>query len=61
MIKKYKPQALSGVPTLFETSFEKLANSSIKLDFLKYVVAGGDALKLSQRTKINKILPNKQK
>ena len=58
MIVKYKPQALSGVPTLFESVFDKIDKSSIKLDSLKYVVAGGDALKPSQRAKINEILRN---
>ena len=56
MIKKYKPQTLSGVPTLYEGVFDKIAKTSIKLNCLKYVVAGGDALKSSQREKINKIL-----
>lgn len=56
MIKKYKPQCLSGVPTLFESVFDKLDNSSIKLDCLKYVVAGGDSLKPALREKINRVL-----
>lgn len=56
MVEKYKPQCLSGVPSLFESVFEKLENSQIKLDHLKYVVAGGDNLKSVLRSKINKIL-----
>lgn len=56
MIKKYNPQCLSGVPTLFESVFDKLDKSSIDLKCLKYVVCGGDTLKTSLRDKMNRIL-----
>lgn len=56
MMKKYKPQCISGVPTLFESVFDKLDKSSINLSCLKYVVCGGDTLKTNLRDKINRVL-----
>jgi len=56
MIKKYKPQCLSGVPTLFDSVFSKLEDSSINLEHLKYVVSGGDVLNSTLKNKINKVL-----
>ncbi len=55
MIKKYHPQILMGVPSLFE-SLLKEWNDEIDLDFLKCVLVGGDALKKDLRDKINKFL-----
>lgn len=55
MIKKYKPQILMGVPTLFEALLTGW-NSDMKLDFLKCVLVGGDTLKEGLRDKINKFL-----
>lgn len=55
MIKKYKPQILMGVPTLFESLLSEL-NDDISLDFLKCVLVGGDTLKKGLHDKINKFL-----
>ena len=55
MIKKYKPQILMGVPTLFE-SLLKEWKEDIDLNFLKCVLVGGDTLKKGLRDKINKFL-----
>ena len=55
MIKKYKPQILMGVPTLFETLLKEW-NEDIDLDFLKCVLVGGDTLKKGLRNEMNKFL-----
>lgn len=53
MIVKYKPQLLMGVPTLFEALLKEWNNSKVKLEFLKYVLVGGDSLKPVLRERIN--------
>lgn len=54
LIKKNDPQAIVGVPTLFEA----LLNTNAKLDLsrLKYVVSGGDCLTEQMGEKINNYL-----
>lgn len=53
MIKKYKPQVLTGVPTLFESILKEWNEPNLKLDFLKAALVGGDSLKPSLRERIN--------
>jgi long-chain acyl-CoA synthetase len=54
LLNKYKPEFVIGVPTLFEAMIksEKIEN----LNYLKYVISGGDTLKLSLEEKINDFL-----
>lgn len=58
MIVRYKPQILMGVPTLFESLITEWNSQdrTEKLDFLKCVLVGGDALKSGLRAEINKFL-----
>lgn len=53
MIKKYKPQVLAGVPTLFELILKEWNSSYFKFDFLKVALVGGDSLKQSLKERIN--------
>lgn len=55
MIKKYKPQILMGVPTLFESLLSEW-QEDISLDFLKCILVGGDTLKKDLQDKLNKFL-----
>ncbi len=54
VILKYKPNALIGIPSLFET----LVNSKEKFDFsfLVFVVSAGDVLPIDLEIRINKFL-----
>lgn len=56
MIKKYKPQILMGVPSLFDSLVSEWQDKDVKLDFLKCVLVGGDTLKKDLRKRINEFL-----
>ena len=56
MIVEYKPQILMGVPTLFESLINEWNYKSTKLDFIKCILIGGDALKPGLRDQINEFL-----
>lgn len=56
MIKKYRPQVLAGVPTLFEAVLKEWNSPNYKLDFIKSVCAAGDALNPNLRNRINEFL-----
>ncbi len=57
MIKKYKPNFIIGVPTLFEALLEnKEKLNGVDLNFLKYIISGGDSLKPSLENEINEFL-----
>lgn len=56
LIKKHKPSVLVGVPTLFEAMTNNEGMKDVKLNNLKYVIAGGDSLSKSKIEKINKFL-----
>ncbi len=60
-LNKYKPNHLLGVPTLFKGIMSvinnKLSSGKLKefdLSYLKYVVSGGDAVKESFETEVNR-------
>lgn len=60
-LNKYKPNHLLGVPTLFNGIMSvinnKLTNGKLKkfdLSYLKYAVSGGDAVKESFETEVNR-------
>lgn len=54
LLNKHHPEFVIGVPTLFEAMIksEKIDN----LNYLKYVIAGGDTLKPSLEEKINEFM-----
>ena len=44
IVKKYEPNVLVGVPTLFEAIFQNKGFNHMKLDYLTCVISGGDSL-----------------
>lgn len=55
-IKKYKPNILVGVPTLWEGIMKNPAYEGVDLSSLKYVVSGGDYLSIPMEMKFNDFL-----
>lgn len=55
-IKKHKPSVLVGVPTLFEAMTNNERMKDVKLNNLKYVIAGGDSFSKIKVNKINDFL-----
>ena len=56
MIVKYKPQIISGVPTLFESLLKEWNYQKENLNFLKCAFVAGDTLKPALRDRINSFL-----
>jgi len=56
IIKKYKPNAIAGVPTLWEAMLSNKRFEDVNLSDLKYVISGGDYMTVSMEEKMNKFL-----
>ncbi len=56
IIKKYKPNVIAGVPTLWEAMLSNKRFENLDLSSLKYVISGGDVLTLSMENKMNDFL-----
>ena len=56
IIKKYKPNVLAGVPTLWEGMLGSNEYDNVDLSNLKYVISGGDYLTEGLETKMNEFL-----
>lgn len=56
IIKKYHPNVLVGVPTLWEAMLDNKRFEDVDLSALKYIISGGDSLSLSMEDKINNFL-----
>lgn len=56
LIKKYKPNVIAGVPTLYEALLRNKNLDGYDLSFLKCVISGGDSLSISLKKKIDKFL-----
>ena len=56
ILMKHKPEFVIGVPTLFEAMMKSERKDKIKLNYIKYIISGGDTLSLSLEKKINKFL-----
>ena len=55
-IQKYRPNALVGVPTLWEAMLSNKRFEDVDLSDLRYMVSGGDSMTLSMEEKINNFL-----
>ena len=55
-IQKYRPNALVGVPTLWEAMLSNKRFEDVDLSDLRYMVSGGDTMTLSMEQKINDFL-----
>ena len=58
LLNKHTPEFVIGVPTLFEALIKtpKSRSKNLRLNYLKYVISGGDCLKKSLETDINNFL-----
>lgn len=56
LLKKYKPNILAGVPTLYEALLKNKKLNNYDLSFLKCVISGGDSLSISLKKKVDKFL-----
>ena len=56
ILKKYEPNALVGVPTLFEAMTNNKNFNHMKLPYLTCVISGGDSLSIELKKKFDKWL-----
>lgn len=58
LLNKYHPEFVIGVPTLFEALIKtpEVRSKNLNLNYLKYVISGGDSLKKSLEDNINNFL-----
>lgn len=56
ILTKYKPEFVIGVPTLFEAMMKSERAASLRLNYIKYIISGGDTLSLSLEKRINTFL-----
>lgn len=56
LIKKYKPNIIAGVPTLYEAMLRNKQLENYDLSFLKCVISGGDSLSVSLKNKVDSFL-----
>lgn len=56
IIKKYKPNIIAGVPTLWEAMMNNKMYDDCDLSSLKYVISGGDYLTINMEEKMNRFL-----
>ncbi len=56
LLKKYKPNMICGVPTLWEAMIKNKGFEHHDMSYLKYVVSGGDTLSVSQEENMNNFL-----
>lgn len=56
ILNKHKPEFVIGVPTLFEAMLKSERADLLKLNYMKYVISGGDTLSLTLEKKINEFL-----
>ena len=53
ILTKYRPEFVIGVPTLFEAMMKSERADKLKLNYIKYIISGGDTLSLSLEKRIN--------
>lgn len=56
LLNKNRPEFVIGVPTLFEALLKNPRADKLKLNYLKYVISGGDTLKGTMEKEINEFL-----
>lgn len=55
-IKKYRPNVIGGVPSLYESLISSKCLNNVDLSFLKCVICGGDLLLPNLKEKVDKFL-----
>ena len=56
IIKKYKPNIIAGVPTMWEVMLSNNNFENLDLSSLKYVISGGDYMTINMEKRMNKYL-----
>lgn len=56
LLKKYKPNVIAGVPTLYEALINNKDMQKLNLSYLKCVISGGDSLSVNLKRKLDKFL-----
>lgn len=56
LLKKYRPNIIAGVPTLYEAMLKNRKLDGVDLSFVKCIISGGDALSVSLKHKIDAFL-----
>ena len=56
LLKKYKPNIIIGVPTLYEAFLKNEEINQMDLSFLKLLISGGDTLSISLKKKVDDFL-----
>ncbi len=56
LLKKYKPNIIAGVPTLYEALLQSKGMEGYDLSFLKCVISGGDSLSVGLKKKVDAFL-----
>ena len=56
LLKKYKPNVIAGVPTLYEALLNNPKIQKMDLSYLKCVISGGDSLSVSLKRKLDTFL-----
>ena len=56
LLKKYRPNIIAGVPTLYEALLKNKKLQDIDLSFLKCVISGGDSLSINLKRKVDEFL-----
>lgn len=56
LLKKYKPNIIAGVPTLYEAMLQNKHLEKADLSFLKCVISGGDTLTVELKKRIDRFL-----
>lgn len=56
LLKKYKPNVIAGVPTLYEALINNKRMQKMNLSYLKCVISGGDSLSVSLKKKLDSFL-----
>lgn len=53
LLKKYKPNVVTGVPTLYEALLSNPKTKHMKLDYVKCAISGGDSLSINLKQKVD--------
>lgn len=56
LLKKYKPNIIAGVPTLYEALLRNPKVDEMDLSFLKCAISGGDSLSINLKKKVDEFL-----
>ncbi len=56
LFKKYKPNYMAGVPTLYEAMMRNEGMKNVDLSFMKGLFSGGDTLSVELKKKVDKFL-----